>query len=80
MNVTTALAPPTNDSSGATRWEATTTGDEPAAFVAFSDTASEGCKKLHINREICVRRVQRTQINVTRALAIPTHTAVAESG
>jgi hypothetical protein len=31
------------------------------------------CVTLHIGREICVRRGQRTRMNVTRALAPPTH-------
>jgi hypothetical protein len=30
------------------------------------------CVKLHVDREICVHRVQRTQLNVARALALPT--------
>jgi hypothetical protein len=29
------------------------------------------CVKLHIDRETCVRRVQRTQMNVMIALALP---------
>jgi hypothetical protein len=29
------------------------------------------CVELHIDREIGVRRVQRAQLNVTRALALP---------
>jgi hypothetical protein len=30
-----------------------------------------GCVKVHIYRESCVRSVQRTQMNVTRTLALP---------
>jgi hypothetical protein len=51
------------------------------AYLCITRAASESrvlpqplrlkCVKLYVDREICVRRVHKTRINITRALTLP---------